>query len=396
MRRAPEPGAQTDSLGHLGRWHPFGSLLCAWLLAACATEPPAEAWDWGLPARFPTPQVPADNPMNEAKVELGRRLFYDPQLSENQSQSCASCHEQARAFTDGKAVSTGSTGDLTPRGSMSLANVAYLPRLTWANNLLDSLEEQALIPMFGEAPVELGLAGHEGVLLQRLSDDAMYPALFDEAFPEATDPISVQNVTRALAAFQRTLLSYRSPYDQSVYFGDKAALGEAARRGADLFLSERCECFHCHGSFNFADSVRHNGTVEDEVAYHNTGLYNLDGRGSYPATNIGLMEISLDRRDMGRFRAPSLRNIELTAPYFHDGSAATLDEVLDHYAAGGRTIATGPHAGVGSESPLRSIFVKGFELSPDERADLLAFLRSLTDRAFVTDPRFQDPFAPKE
>jgi cytochrome c peroxidase len=361
------------------------------VVAACGPSDGA-SWDWGLPEGYPQPVVPADNPMNEAKVELGRRLFYDTALSGNQTQSCASCHDQARAFTDALPRSFGSTGEMHPRNAMSLTNVAYLPRLTWANPVLDSLEEQALVPMFGEHPVELGMAGQEEVLLRRLADASMYPELFADAFPTDADPISVGNVVRALAAFQRTLISHRSPYDRYVYEGDTEALSESARRGAELFFSERLECFHCHGGFNFTDSVRHDGSVDDAVPFHNTGLYNVDGRGSYPADNIGLMEITGDRRDMGRFRAPTLRNIELTAPYFHDGSAATLDEVIDHYVAGGRTIEEDPNAGIGAESPLKSIFVRGFVLSAEERADLIAFLRSLTDWELTRDPRFENPF----
>ena len=123
-------------------------------------------------------------------------------------------------------------------------------------------------------------------------------------------------------------------------------MSESALRGLDLFFNERFECFHCHGGFNFSDGVTHAGTVVEEVGFHNTGLYNIDGRGGYPEPNRGLFEHTEDRSDMGRFRAPTLRNITVTAPYMHDGSAATLDDVLDHYAAAGRTIDSGPHAGV--------------------------------------------------
>ncbi|WP_053231405.1 methanobactin export MATE transporter MbnM [Sandaracinus amylolyticus] len=354
-------------------------------------------WQWDLPAGFPTPRVPEDNPMSAEKVELGRFLFYDVRLSGNETQSCASCHRQDLAFTDGVAVSTGSTGDLTPRGSMSLVNVAYVPTLTWANPALVSLEDQALVPMFGEHPVELGLSGREDELLARLRDatlptGATYGELFAAAFPGEGDPITVANVVRALASFERSIVSARAPYDRWAHQGDESAMSESALRGMDLFFSERLECFHCHGGFNFTDSVAHDGQPLPENGFHNTGLYNVDGRGGYPETNRGLYDHTRDARDMGRFRAPSLRNVELTAPYMHDGSIATLDEVLDHYAAGGRTVDGGPNAGVGAESPLKSIFLHGFELTTQEREDVLAFLRSLTDREVLTDPRFADPF----
>ncbi len=348
-------------------------------------------WIWSLPPGFPIPVVPEGNPMSAAKVELGRHLFYDTRLSGNETMSCASCHEQALAFTDGRARSTGSTGAFTPRSSMSLANVAYFSTLTWANPLLLDLEAQAVVPMFSREPVELGLSGLKDDLLARLRAEPRYAALFPRAFPEATEPFTVQNVVRALATFQRTLISGRSPYDRAAYGGEPDALTEPARRGLLLFNSERLECFHCHTGFQFSDSVVWEGTTRS-VRFHNTGLYNLGGTGAYPEGGTGLTEFTGLPEDMGRFRAPSLRNIAVTAPYMHDGSIATLDEVLDHYAAGGRTIASGPHAGVGSLSPYRSDFLVGFTLSPEERADVIAFLESLTDEGFLTDPRHADPW----
>ncbi len=359
---------------------------------AASCGPSAPAWSWDLPPGIPAPRVPADNPMSAVKVELGRRLFYDVRLSGNQTQSCGSCHAQERAFSDGMAVSTGSTGDLTARGSMALVNVAFNPVQTWANPALVSLEDQALVPIFGEHPVELGLANMEDALLARLRAEPLYPDLFAEAFPADADPISVANAVRAIAAFERTLLSFDSPYDRRYYRGELDALSESAQRGLELFNSERLECFHCHGGFNFTDGVMHGGTAIPEIQFHNTGLYNIDGRGGYPAENRGLFEHTGEPRDMGRFRAPTLRNIALTAPYMHDGSVADLDAVLDHYGAGGRTIESGPNAGVGSESPLKNIFLHGFTLTTDERADVRAFLDALTDETFLTDPRFSDPW----
>jgi cytochrome c peroxidase len=353
----------------------------------------APTWDWGLPPGVPQPRIPKDNPMSVAKVELGRHLFYDARLSGNETQSCASCHDPSLAFTDARPISIGSTGESTPRSSMSLANVAYLTTLTWANPTLVALEDQALVPMFGEHPVELGLAGKDDELLARLAAEPRYVELFAEAFPDEAEPISVGSVVRAIAAFERTLLSFDSPYDRYAYGGQAGALTEAQRRGRELFFSEGVECFHCHGGFNFSDSTAHEGTTIVETMFHNTGLYNLDGEGAYPEPNTGLFEITGDPADMGRFRAPSLRNIAKTAPYMHDGSVATLEEVIDHYAAGGRTIESGPYAGVGSESPLKSEFVTGFPITPEQRADLVAFLECLTDDAFLTNPNLTNPWS---
>lgn len=361
-------------------------------LAVASCQPEPVVWDWGLPPAIPPPRVPADNPMNAAKVELGRRLFYDVRISGNQTQSCGSCHAQERAFTDGLLVSIGSTGDRTPRNAMSLTNVAYNPTQTWANPALVALEDQALVPIFGEHPVELGLANMEDELVRRMRAEPLYPDLFAEAYPSEADPISVANAVRAIAAFERTMLSFDAPYDRYFYRGDRTALSESALRGLDLFNSERLECFHCHGGFNFTDGVMHNGTTIPEIQFHNTGLYNIDGRGGYPEPNRGLYEHTGMARDMGRFRAPTLRNITETAPYMHDGSVADLDAVLDHYGAGGRTIESGDNAGVGAESPLKNLFIHGFTLTAEERADVMALLASLRDDAFLTDPRFSDPW----
>jgi cytochrome c peroxidase len=368
-------------------------LLLLTLLPACHPAPapvPADDYAWDLPAHFPTPYVPTDNPMSDEKVALGRHLFYDKRLSVNEQMSCATCHQQELAFTDGLPRAIGTTGERHPRGAMSLANVAYASRLAWANPLLDRLEHQALLPMFGEAPVEMGLAGHEQELLARLEADPRYVAMFDAAFP-ADGAVTLDHITQALASFERTLISGDSPYDRYLQ-GDEAALSPAAKRGLNLFLSERLECFHCHGSFNLSDSVDHGGMVSAAVAFHNTGLYNLDGKGAYPAENTGVYELTGDPADMGRFKAPTLRNIAVTAPYMHDGSVATLEEAIAHYAAGGRTVANGPYRGDGSTSPLRSEFVAGFILEPEEEKDLVAFLESLTDETFLHDPRFSDPF----
>jgi cytochrome c peroxidase len=353
---------------------------------AQASRGKSQVYAWDLPRGFPAPVAPADNPMSEAKVELGRYLFYDNNLSLNHSQSCASCHKQEMAFTDGLAQPVGSTGEIHPRSSMSLANMAYNPTLTWANHNLRSLENQALVPMFGETPVELGLAGKEGELLARLRAEPVYQKLFPRAFPAEKDPFTIANTTRGLASFVRSLISGNAPYDRYRY-GDENAISPAAKRGELLFASERLECFHCHGGLNFSGPVVYQGKTLREAEFHNTGLYNLDGKGAYPADNTGLYELTQRPADMGRFKAPTLRNIALTAPYMHDGSVKTLDEVIDHYAAGGRAA-----AGNSGPSPLKSAFVKGFTLTRRERADLLAFLHSLTDEQFIRNPRFANPW----
>lgn len=367
----------------------FGGI--ALLAAACGSAPLADPL--GTPSGFPAPRVPADNPVTAAKVELGRYLFYDKRLSGNQTQSCGSCHEQAKAFTDGRATGLGSTGQHHVRGAMSLANAAYVSTFTWANPAVNQLEQQALVPMFGEMPVELGLSGKEDALLSRLGADASYRTRFAAAFPGDASPISVDHVVKSIAAFERTLISGRSAYDRFSTDGEDAALSESAKRGMALFFGERLECFHCHGGFAFSDAVVDVNTTLDETSYQNNGLYNIGGDGSYPTGNQGIFEFTGKPADKGRFRAPSLRNIAVTAPYMHDGSIATLDEVLDHYSRGGRLTADGPNAGDGKDSPNKSLFIRGFMLTDAERQDVLEFLRSLTDEEFLSSPRFADPFA---
>ncbi len=347
-------------------------------------------YSWNLPQWTPKPVVPPDNPMTADKVELGRHLFYEPRLSVTGEYSCASCHKQSLAFTDGKSVAIGSTDERHSRNSMSLANIAYNPVLTWANPLMTSLENQALIPLFGEHPVEMGMVGKEQEIIDWMKLDPQYSQMFAEAFPEEK-PVSVKNITKALASFQRSLVSFKSPYDRYRYQGEANALTPAAKRGERLFNSERTECFHCHGGINFSDSIKHENSPFTEIAFHNTGLYNIDGQGSYPIPNTGINEITQEVEDMGRFKVPTLRNIALTAPYMHDGSVATLRDAIAHYQVGGRTISEGELAGDGSQNPYKSGFIKGFEITESEIDDLIAFLNSLTDKDFVTNPEYSDP-----
>ena len=351
------------------------------------------AWEWPLPAWVPRPLVPADNPMSAEKIELGRVLFYDQRLSINGAMSCATCHQQQAAFTDGRKVAIGATGVAHPRNAMGLTNIAYFPVLTWADPTQLRLEAQALVPMFGEHPVEMGLTGKEQDLIRLLRRDPRYERLFRAAFAADPDPTTLDNLTRALATFQRSLLSFDSAYDRYRFGGRRDAISNPAKRGEKLFFSERLACFHCHGGVNFTDAVMHERLEKPESGFHNTGLYNIDGRGAYPANNTGLFGNTGKAADMGRFRTPSLRNVAVSAPYMHDGSIATLVEVIDHYAAGGRSIRAGPERGVGAANPYKSGFVKGFRLTAHDKADLIAFLESLTDHAFLANPAHADPAA---
>ncbi len=343
-----------------------------------------------LPRAFPVPHVPASNPFSSVKAELGRYLFYDTRLSGNGTYACASCHRQELAFTDGRSRALGSTGELHPRSAMSLANVAYNASFGWSDPEVRSLESQALVPMLNQTPVEMGAAGREEEIMERLRAQSLYGRLFREAFPEEEAPFTFAHVARALATFERSLVSGNSAYDRHVLDAEPGALSAAARRGMDLFFSERLACFRCHTGFNLSGPVTWHERPADRLLFHNTGLYNL-GRGRYPDASPGLVEHTGKRRDRGRFRAPTLRNVALTAPYMHDGSVATLREVIEHYAGGGRNLAAG-----GEESrhrnPYQSRLVRSGELAVRDVDALVAFLEALTDHQFVEDPRFASPF----
>lgn len=290
--------------------------------------------------------------MSVAKVELGRRLFYDTRLSGNRTYACASCHEQRLAFTDGRAHAIGSTGAEHPRSAMGLGNIAYNLTFGWSDPSLRSPEAQAAVPMFNEHPVELGLKGREAEVATRFTA-AADTAFFAASFPGTGPAVSVDHIIKAIATFERTLISGDTPFDRYLYRDDRTALSDPARRGMALFFSTRLKCSECHSGFNLSGPVLAEGVEAGEPQFHHTGV--------------------------GKFRAPTLRNIAVTAPYMHDGSLPTLEAVVAHYATGGVA------------SPLKSDRLKGFRISPTEANDLVAFLKSLTDDGFLTNPAFARP-----
>ena len=199
----------------------------------------APAFGWQLPDWMAPPPVPADNPMSAAKVELGRYLFFDARLAGLNYISCSTCHRPELGFTDGRPVAIGVTGERHPRNSQPLANVGYLPALTWADPGVTSLEEQSKLPLFGDHPVEMLAAGREPAIIARLEVDRRYLQLFSAAFPETGGRIDFVAIRKALAAFERTLLSFDAPYDRWRHAGGADAISAAAKRGESLFGSER-------------------------------------------------------------------------------------------------------------------------------------------------------------
>jgi len=314
-------------------------LGAAALFLTAATVPP---WSWNLPAGTPPPPVPADNAMSAAKVELGRRLFYDADLSLDGTLACAGCHEQKRAFADGNATRPGVHGNPGRRNAPGLANVAWLPRLTFADPSATSLEAQVLIPLLGENPVEMGMKGKEAELGRRLRADRCYRAMFAKAFPDRQGRIDLTNVVAALAAFQRTMIALDSPYDWAGR-GDRGALTPLEVEGQGVFRAAGCAS--CHS-----------GPLLTDAAYHRLG----DPAGP----DRGLAEHTGRIADEGRFRTPSLRNVTVTGPWWHDGSSRTLAH------------AVGRH----------SVALPDGAMEP-----LLAFLGALTDKQFLIEPRLARP-----
>jgi cytochrome c peroxidase len=348
------------------------------LLASLAVVCLHAASDSGTAAFFagrlsrglPVPQIPADNPISEEKVQLGRWLFYDTRLSGNQTYSCSSCHQQARAFTDGRARAIGSTGEAHPRSALSLTNVAYNASYGWADEKRRTLEAQMEVPMYNEHPIELGVKGRDAEIVSRFTSRSDEVERFRAAFPEELPAVTMPHVVKAIASFERVLLSGNSPFDRYLYQDDRSGVSAQVLRGSALFFSDRLRCSECHSGFNLSGPVRHEGAPMAPLAFHNNGLFSLD---------LGLFAQTRRKGDMGRFRAPTLRNIAVTAPYMHDGSVPTLRAAVEHYALGG-------HAG-----PFRSDRIRGFQISPAEIDDLIAFLESLTDKDFLTNPALSDP-----
>jgi cytochrome c peroxidase len=305
-----------------------------------------------VPEDFPPLPAPEDNAPDAERVALGRALFYDERLSRTEEVSCASCHLQEHAFADPDRVSSGVLGRKGTRNAPALVNMAYDTSFFWHGGV-PSLELQAIDPIKNPLEMDMTL----GEVAERLMADPVMAQAFDDAYAE---PASEYTIPRALASFVRSLVSGESAFDR-YRRGESDALSEAALRGKAIFEGERGECFHCHVGFNFTNNgFRNNGIAADDP-------------------DLGRAEITNKASDAGKFKVPTLRNVEVSAPYMHDGSLATLEEVIEHYDQGGR--------GHANTDPT----ILPLELGEDEKADLLEFLLSLTDDEFLADPRHADP-----
>lgn len=313
-----------------------------------------------IPQGFPEPLIPDDKPMTVEGVALGRKLFYDPILSADFTQSCSSCHNQKFGFTDnGLQFSEGVDGISGDRNSMAIINLAWGANFFWDGRSA-TLEEQALEPVTN--PIEMHLEWD--VAVDRLLNDADYPGLFDGAF--GTSDITSGLAADAMAQFMRTLVSGNSRYDGYLRRDGTAQFTPDEIEGEVIFNTEDGDCFHCHGTILLTDNEFHNNGLDDNV------------------TSTGLGAVTGDPNQFGMFKAPTLRNIELTAPYMHDGRFATLEEVVDHYSEGVKYSST-------IDPLMKKVADGGLQLTPQKKQQLIAFLKTFTDQEFIDNPAYSDP-----
>ncbi len=305
-----------------------------------------------IPKGFdPIPQV-QDNDFTYARWELGKKLFFDEIMSRDNSISCASCHQPNLSFSDNQKQSFGVEGRIGKRNAPSLANVAYHPYLTREGGV-PTLEMQVLVPLQEHDEFDFNIVD----LSERLLADDEYTEMSYTAYDRPPDPYVI---TRALACFERSLISGNSFFDQFTQHDILHVMNEKAQKGMDLFFSSRTQCAACHGGFNFTNYAFENNGLHEE--YEDPGRFRLTQKDS----------------DKGMFKVPSLRNIAMTAPYMHDGSLPSLRAVIEHYNKGG------------AHHPNKSKLIKKLNLSEEEKQHLILFLESLTDRTFIENPNFQE------
>ncbi len=336
---------------HLGA--PVGMMVLA-LLTACQPSPEEPARSAPTPLQVSVPRglepvpIPADNPMTVEKVALGRQLYFDGRLSKDGTVSCATCHDPKKGWTDQAPVSTGIGGQKGNRSAPTVINASYNLFQFWDGRAA-SLEEQAAGPI--QNPIEMGETVES--LLARLNAIPGYRDQFRSVF--GTD-VTIDGIAKAIAAFERTVVSGDSPYDR-FQAGDATALTEEAKRGLALFTG-KANCSQCHVGFNLSDGVFHNiGVGMDE-----------------PDPDLGRFVVTKEEKDKGAFKTPSLRDLMKTAPYMHDGSEATLEAVVEYYNKGGFA------------NPWLDPKMQPLNLTEQEKADLVAFLKSLDGTYTVIEP----------
>lgn len=331
----------------------IGIMLLLWSCESVEPEPAEMSFPdlMELPEGFPAVPESEGNAFSKARWELGKKLFFDPIMSVDSSISCASCHAPDLAFSDDKAVSLGVEGRAGRRNSPSLANIAYHPYFTREGGV-PTLEMQVLVPIQEHDEFDFNIL----LIAERMLLDDDYVTMSETAYERAPDPYVI---TRALACFERSLLSGWSSYDDYVNGRPEHSMSASALRGMELFFSDRTQCSSCHSGFNFTD-----------YSFTNNGLYE-----DYP--DPGRFRLTNEETDRATFKVPSLRNIALTAPYMHDGSLPTLEAVIAHYNSGGFA------------HPNKAERIQPLGLTSTEQDDIVAFLESLTDRLFIENPLFR-------
>lgn len=315
---------------------------------------------------LPPMEIPIDNPLTTEGVELGRKLFYDTKLSADNTQSCASCHAPTSGFTDPDQFSTGIDGLQGNRNSMPIVNLGWAKKLFW-DGRAESLEDQAFGPVVN--PIEMHNTWTNAV--SELQADNLYPELFNQAF--GTTVIDSVMVSKAIAQFERTMISGNSPFDRYLR-NEETGMTEQEElevyQGLALFMDEtKGDCFHCHGDQYMP--------LWTDNLFHNNGL-------DATFTDNGLGLVTGNPNDNGKFKTPTLRNLKYTAPYMHDGRFNTLEEVVDHYSFGLQNSST-------IDPLMKNVDNGGVALSPVEKGLLIKFLESLSDESYITNPAFQAP-----
>jgi cytochrome c peroxidase len=355
----------------------------------------APFWADEIPLGLPQVPIPADNPQTPAKIALGKRLFEDKRFSADGTVSCANCHDPAKAFADGLPIAEGIKKLKGTRNAPTVIDAAYYEAQFW-DGRRPSLEEQAKDPFLN--PVEQGLTSHEPIL-ETIRKDPSYPTAFRNVFGIEAKDITIDHVVKAIASFERTVISGDSPLDRYLYGGDKTAISESAIRGLEIYrVKGRCQDCHTIGQTNaiFTDNKFHNvGVGFKRIQPRMMQIANAfrkakqEGKdidksilGDQEVSELGRFVVTLQPSDIGRFKTPTLRNVAVTAPYMHDGSLKTLEEVVDLYDKGGEN------------NPLLDSGIRPLNLTDQEKADLVAFLKSLTSPQFAHVP--QTPSTKKE
>jgi cytochrome c peroxidase len=315
-------------------------------------EVTSAAWKMVLPLglQADSAYIPESNPMNEGKIELGKLLYFDPRLSKDDTVACASCHNPYHGFTDPAAFSAGVDGKLGGRSSPTVLNRLFSAEQFWDGRAAD-LEEQAKGPLTN--PVEMAMPSHEAVVA-KVAAIAGYGPHFAKSFGDSK--VTIDRIAQAIAAYERTVVTGNSPYDR-YQAGDKSALSASAVRGMELF-NGKAKCSACHASFNFSDEN-----------YRNIGV-GMDA----PKPDLGRYDVTKNEADRGAFKTPTLRNVSLTAPYMHDGSEATLLQVVEFYDRGG------------IKNPQLAAEIVPLKLTGKEMSDLVAFMEALTGDVTNADP----------